>query len=37
VAGLADGVYDAVKGFGGGRRPEDDLSLMVVEYTAHCA
>jgi sigma-B regulation protein RsbU (phosphoserine phosphatase) len=37
VTGLADGVYDAVKDFGGGRRPEDDLSLMVVEYTPHSA
>lgn len=33
IARLADRVYDTVKGFGGGRRPEDDLSLMVVEYT----
>lgn len=32
---LADRVYAAVKDFGGGRRPEDDLSLMVVEYTGH--
>lgn len=33
IARLADRVYDTVKGFGGGRRPEDDLSLMVLEYT----
>jgi sigma-B regulation protein RsbU (phosphoserine phosphatase) len=33
VAAMADRVYDAVKGFGGGRPPDDDLSLMVVEYT----